>query len=258
MKRCIVLCSLLIVITVLSGCGETAETADLAQSKSTLYILMYHNFVPDGQECNDFTTSESHFRRDLQWLTEQGYSFVLPSELAAGEPLPEKAVMLTFDDGYSSNYEIAYPLLQEYDAKAVIALITKRIEDEVSGFLTWDMCREMLQSGIVEIGSHSHDVHILADQGVARNEGESREDYEARVFPDIQTSIALIQQELGITPVYFAYPYGKTEEWIADYIQEHFTVTVTTAWGAADTSGGLYNLPRYNIHDQSDLSSFMP
>lgn len=246
---------ILAAVAVLSGCGMFQS--EVPEPVSPLCVLMYHNFVPDGQECNDWTTTESQFREDLQWLKENGYSFVLPSQLAAGDPLPEKAVMLTFDDGYASNYEIAYPLLQEYDASAVIALITKRIVDGEAGFLTWDMCREMLQSGRVEFGSHTHDVHALVNQGVARSEGESQSDYEKRVIPDLQTSIDLIQQELGITPIFFAYPYGKTEPWIADYIQEHFDVTVTTNTAMADLANGLYELPRYNMNSSTSLSNYL-
>ena len=105
----------------------------------TLYILMYHHFVPDtDEELNDWTLTESRFREDLQWLADNGYTTVLPRELAAGEPLPEKAVMLTFDDGYASNYQIAYPLLQEFQAKAAIAMIVRRTVDAKPDFLTWE------------------------------------------------------------------------------------------------------------------------
>ena len=66
-----------------------------APANTRLYILMYHHFVPDGEDCNDWTTTVSHFREDLEWLRDNGYTCVLPRELAAGQPLPEKAVMLT-------------------------------------------------------------------------------------------------------------------------------------------------------------------
>lgn len=257
MKRYIIgLILVLALVAALAGCASKGLFSNPFKN-TTLQILMYHEFVPDGQKCNDWTTTESQFRADLEWLTEQGYHFVLPSELAAGEPLPKKAVMLTFDDGYASNYKIAYPLLREYNAKAVIALITKRIVDQKAGFLTWDMCREMLQSGIVEIGSHGHDVHIRAGQGVARDEGESQADYEKRVFPDIQTSIDLIEQELGTTPQFFAYPYGRTDEWITDFIHSHFDISVTTTTEVADLSGGLHELPRHNVNAKTTLSNFM-
>ena len=242
----------LFLTVVLSGCGL------LSRTKKPLYILMYHSFVPDGTTCNNWMTTESRFREDLQWIVDHGYSFVSPSQLVSGEPLPEKAVMLTFGDGYGDNYEIAYPILQEYGATATIALITKRIVDKQPGFLTWDMCREMAASGLVEIGSHGHDIHALANQGVARNEGESQADYEARVFPDIQTIIDLIQQELGQAPIFFAYPYGRTDPWITDFIGERFSVTVTTDYAVADVGDSLYDMPRFNMSDNVPITDYLP
>lgn len=248
---------ILTALSLLAGCAD-AQPEDPELPQKPLYILMYHSFAPDGTACNDWTTTASRFREDLRWIVDHGYSFVTPSQLASDEPLPEKAVMLTFDDGYADNYEIAFPILKEFNAPAVIALITKRIVDEKPGFLTWDMCREMLDSGLVEIGSHGHDVHALANQGVARNEGETQADYEARVFPDIQTSIDLIQQELGQAPSYFAYPYGRTDPWIAGYIAERFSVTVTTDFAVADVDDGLYNMPRFNMNANAKISNFLP
>ena len=62
---------------------------------TTLYVLMYHLFVDDGLPCNEWTVTKSRFREDVQWLTEHGYTTVLPRELAAGEALPEKPVLIT-------------------------------------------------------------------------------------------------------------------------------------------------------------------
>lgn len=223
-----------------------------------LYILMYHHFVPEGVECNTWMLTDTRFREDLQWLADHGYTTVLPSQLAAGEALPEKAVMLTLDDGYASNYQLAYPLLQEFQAKAVISLITHYTEDGHSSFLTWDMCSEMVQSGLVELGSHTHDCHDNDQHGIKRLKGESREDYEARVLPDLQTSIDLITEHVGVRPQFFAYPNGKVESWAKDFIREHFSVTVTTRHGAAELSGGLYSLPRCNVSMGVPLDEILP
>lgn len=88
-----------------------------------LPVLMYHHVVYDWQECNEMTVTAGRLERDLQWLAESGYEAVLPRELAEGAPLPEKPVLITFDDGYRSNYELAYPLLQKYHTKAAIAVM---------------------------------------------------------------------------------------------------------------------------------------
>ena len=166
--------------------------------------------------------------------------------------------MLTFDDGYRSNYELIYPLLQEYQARAVISVIGGYIQAEDPLFLTWDMCHEMARSGLVEIGSHTYACHDDGEHGVKRHKGESREDYEARVLPDLQTSIDLIQEKVGTAPVFFAYPNGKTEEWARDFIRAHFAVTVTTRHGSADISGGLYELRRCNVSMKVPVGDILP
>ena len=126
-----------------------------AEAGPSLYVLMYHDVVPEGTPCNPWTVTDTRLREDLQWLADNGWTTVLPGQLAAGDPIPEKAVMLTFDDGYRGNYELAYPLLQDFQAKAVISIVVSYVDGQNPDFLTWDMCREMSQSGLVEIGSHT-------------------------------------------------------------------------------------------------------
>ena len=238
---------------------ETPDPPPAVSTNHTLYILMYHSVVEgDDSGCNDWMTTTQHLREDLQWLKDHGYTSVLPSELASGTPLPEKAVLITFDDGYADNYQLAYPILQEFQAKAVIALIAERIQDGVPGFLTWDMCREMADSGLVEFGSHSYDSHREDPRGIKRMSGESREAYEARIFPDLEQSIQLIEDNVGQKVVYFAYPHGQTESWASDFLAQHFAVTVTTRHGSANTSGGLYDLNRFNINTRQTAHQYLP
>lgn len=224
----------------------------------TLYILMYHHFVEgSGEGLNNWTLTRDRFREDLQWLADHGYTTVLPSQLAAGEPLPERAVMLTFDDGYASNYQIAYPLLQEFNDRAVISMIVHHTVDESPDFLTWDMCREMAQSGLVEFGSHTYENHA-SENGIQREKGEKKEDYQTRMFPDLQSSIDLIEENVGVKVQFFAYPHGKTEPWASEFLAEHFAVTVTTQHGPANISWGLYDLPRHNVAMSTPLSQYLP
>ena len=228
-------------------------------SNHTLHVLMYHSVVEgDGSGCNDWMTTTQHLREDLQWLKDHGYTTLLPSELAAGTPLPERAVLITFDDGYADNYRLAYPILQEFQAKAVISMIVRRTAEGKPDFLTWDMCREMAASGLVEFGSHTYDLHAESPRGIQRLAGESREGYEARVFADIGESVRLIEENVGQKVCFFAYPHGQTESWASDYLREHFALSVTTRHGAASISKGLYDLPRYNINTKQPASKFLP
>ena len=229
-------------------------TPEPAPEKHTrLYVLMYHHFVPDGTEYNPWTLTASRFREDLQWLSDNGYTTVLPGELAAGMELPEKAVMITFDDGYASSYSLAFPLLKEFNAKAVISLITSTLERT----LTWTQCREMAQSGLVEFGSHTHAVHNTFLGGIQRLPDESQADYEARIFTDIMTSIELIEQNLSTKVQMFAYPYGKTDEWADQFMKDTFTVTVNSISTTANIKNDLYDLPRYNITMDTPLSMYL-
>jgi len=221
---------------------------------------MYHNLwegADAGKDVDSWTIGPQRFREDLQWLRDHGYTTVLPSEVIRGDPLPKRAVLLTFDDGYKSAYTQVFPILQEFGDKAVVSLITHWIEEGDPGYLTWEECREMADSGLVEFGSHTHDAH---EEGIRRREGECREDYEARVLSDIQRSIDLIREHLGAAPQFFAYPKGLTDKWALDYLLDRFQMTAVTRNGWNDITDwkGLYGLYRHNISVEEPPSFHLP
>ena len=232
-------------------------------------VLMYHHVVFNGEPCNEMTVTAGRLEQDLQWLAEHGYHTVLPRELAAGRPLPENPVLITFDDGYRSNYDLAYPLLQKYQAKAAIAIMVYMQDYWTGSFLSWDMCREMSASGLVEIGSHGYVTHNLDTRmgnfvagqanGVQRKENESDIDFQCRVLEDLRYSHQRIAVEVGVPPTYFAYPFGKTDPDADAYLDALFPVTVVTGPGkrSANLSKGLHQLPRYTITMQHAPSYFL-
>ena len=114
-------------------------------------ILMYHHLVEDGEETNSMAVTATKFRRDMEYLRAHGYVTLLPEELdgilRSRQQCPERAVVISFDDGYESNYTIAYPILQELGCKAVVALITSNIHDEQDARKSAVHCgRERMQS----------------------------------------------------------------------------------------------------------------
>ena len=78
------------------------------------------------------------------------------------------------------------------------------------------------------------------------------------MFSDIETSIRLIEENLGSAPLFFAYPGGQTDSWAKEFIKEHFAVTVITRHGPADLSKGLYSLRRHNISLIEGVEDFLP
>jgi peptidoglycan/xylan/chitin deacetylase (PgdA/CDA1 family) len=222
-----------------------------------LYVLMYHSVAPDGTECNAWTITESTFRAHMQYIADRGYTVVAPSDLVSGEPLPEKGVMITFDDGYADNFTAALPILEEFDYKAVVALITSCMETSDGAFwMDWQMSRQAAQGGTLELGVHTHATHKYP--GIQRWEGESREEYRQRLSADLDTAIALIQEKAGMTPIYFAYPQGIKDEWATDLIDGRFQVTGTSFIGVNDPDNGTHDLMRYNVGESTDLTAILP
>ena len=231
-----------------------------------LPVLMYHHMVPDGQDCNDMTVTPGKFRSDLETVLAMGYTPVLPRELAAGDALPEKPILITFDDGYRSNYDLVYPILREYGVKACISIIVLMPDLPTDNFCTWEQLREMTDSGLVEVGSHSYRLHNLGEDkgnyekdgtnGVERRPGESDGDFQARVLDDIQKSHDRIAAELGSVTC-FAYPFGCTDPDAKALVDALFPVSLMTVPQCADLARGLHDLPRYAVHMETNLADLL-
>lgn len=183
-----------------------------ANTASKVPILMYHNLTNDPSAVTSMTITGERFQEDMEYLEYNGYTPLLSADLidirAGKEAMPERPVMITFDDGYRSNYDIAYPILQKTGMKAVIALIGKsiRANDNTEAnrfFLKWDEAAEMADSGLVELASHTYNLHnpqyggLTAPDGIngiQRLKGESQAAYNKRVGEDLKQSIDLITQ----------------------------------------------------------------
>ena len=226
-----------------------------------LPVLMYHHMVPDGQDCNDMTVTPGKFRADLETVLAMGYTPVLPRELAAGDALPEKPILITFDDGYRSNYDLVYPILREYGVKACISIIVLMPDLPTDNFCTWNQLREMTASGLVEIGSHSYRLHNLDGDGGNFESGgangvESDTDFQTRVLDDIQLSHDRIAEELGGVTC-FAYPFGCSDPDAKALVDELFPVTLMTMPKCADLAKGLHDLPRFTVTMKTDLEKLL-
>jgi len=235
--------------------------------KDPMPILMYHHVVPDGEPCNEMTVAVSKLEADFRFILEAGYTPVLPRELISGEALPEKPILITFDDGYTSNYKLLYPLLQKLEMKAVISAIVWMPDIPTTNFCSWEMYREMSDSGLVEIASHTYKLHNLGERngsftpdgvnGIQRMPEESDAEFQTRVLDDIQKSHQRLEEELGCAVTCFAYPFGVEEPDAEALIEELFPVTLMTKAGTADLADGLRKLPRWTVTMDTDLSSIL-
>lgn len=219
----IIVISFCLVELLLPSTGKNVQTAAQTNGELKLPVLMYHHILKNEARLGDYVISPAQLESDFKYITEHGYTSISSEELLSyvnGGTLPEKCVMITFDDGYESVYEYAFPLLKKYKLKATVSIIGKHTDifsnpnepNNVNyGHLSWDQLREMQKSGFVEIENHTYDMHENAGKsryGIRIKKGESTESYKAALTKDIGGLTKQIKEEIGVTPITFAYPFG--------------------------------------------------
>ena len=209
----------IILVLFLSHLGKLVFSAEIPKNSVFLPIVMYHSVTPDTYSA--YQVTQTQLRNDLRYLSEHGYETVSAAQLIAyanGKgSLPEHPVMLTFDDGFYNNLSLAHPLLEEFDMCAVVSVVgqfTQELAPEDShadaySYLTWEDINALLQSGRVEIGSHTYDLHSMDTRaGCSIRYGEDAAAYTKLLRDDLSQLQGLMQEETGIMPIAFAYPFG--------------------------------------------------
>lgn len=229
--------------------GHEVRQASKADTAVLLPVAMYHSVTDVGDSPGQYVISPSMLENDLNYLSEHGYTTVTVNDLIAyvmdGASLPEKPVMLTFDDGYYNNYCNAYPLLQKYDMRAVLSSVGALTEqfsqtDDPEEHEAWSYCtraelKEMADSGVIEMQNHSYNFHTLDQRkGCLRKSGENTETYRAMFIDDTQQAQDLFT-EIGIAkPICYTYPYGALNEETEELIgQCGFTASLSCEEGIA-------------------------
>ena len=205
--------------------SQTALSED--EISTQVPILMYHHLSEDVT--NSEMVSPEQFEAQIRALSEAGYTGVSFDELRAyvlrGEPLPEKPVVITFDDGYRSNYTLAYPILQKYGMKATIFAIGvsfgkdhyKDTDYTITPHFGADEAAEMTASGLISIQSHTYDMHqwppyetgLAVRENILQLPGESEESYVQALTEDFTRSRALLEGATGQPVDVLAYPAGQ-------------------------------------------------
>jgi biofilm PGA synthesis lipoprotein PgaB len=216
-----------------------AVTAARAHAEP-FHVLAYHDVrdsVSGDFDADQYAVSTRNLIDHFTWLRENGFHPVSIDDLLAAQrgdrALPAKPVLITFDDGFRSVYTHVLPLLKLFGYPAVVSVVTDWIEHDANvqqagrtltraDFLTWEQVAELSRSGLVEIASHSHDLHRGVrgnpqgneqPAGVTRrvaDDGSYESDaaYRARVRADLSTSAALIERHTGRRPRVMTWPYG--------------------------------------------------
>lgn len=239
----------------------TAATAE--STEIDVPIIMYHAVSAIESMQGDYVISPQEFEEDLKYLTENKYTTVFVKDLVeyvnGSGDLPEKPIVLSFDDGYYNNYLYVYPLLKKYNCKALISPIAyfselyseNGIENEQYTHCTWKQIKEMYDSGYVEFGNHSYNLHSYGNgrNGIGKMCGEDTESYKSTIKCDIEQAQNIIKINTDITCETFAYPFGVWCDSSLEVLKEmDFKAVLTVESGINHLSKGktedLYTLKR--------------
>lgn len=216
-------------------------------------ILMYHYVSelppnPDRYR-RDLTVLPENFAAQLQYLANAGYHTITLDDLylywTEGYPLPEKPIILTFDDGYRDAYEIVFPMLLKHGFTGTFFVLATPAHFEHPDYLTWAQMKEMSDAGM-DIEAHGRD-HV---------------DLRGRSYDYLVYQILGIQEAIhyhtGRLPRFFCYPSGRYDaDVIAVLRSAGYWGAVTTRWGDTVTFADRYEMPRIRIRGSDTLESFI-
>ncbi|MFH1189436.1 MAG: polysaccharide deacetylase family protein [Candidatus Omnitrophota bacterium] len=205
-------------------------------------VLMYHS-VDYNDKATKLSVRPESLETHMKYFRDNRYNVVTLDKMIDyirnKEKVPPKTVAITFDDGYYNNYKHAYPILKKYGIPATIFVIVNKIGTE--GYLGWKEIREMSDSGIVTIGSHTISHKWLPSLGTKELKNE------------LTSSKAILEEKLGKPVTAVCYPMGahnsrvEREASLAGY-----SYAVATNTGRLSPSDDLYAIKRIKISRTSD------
>jgi len=203
---------LIVVAVFFAAAAASARWTWWCRAVGGLPVLVYHKIgaPPAGSQLKDLWVSPEKFRAQVAWLLAHGYTTVLFSDVMKAhknnKPLPAKAVLITFDDGYENNYAHAYKILRELGAKGNIFVVFNTIgkanlwhnpaTESWVNMAGIEMLKEMQDSGVIEFGSHTMNHPNLGKIPLEDAAWELTE------------SKKQLEGALGKEMCAFAYPYG--------------------------------------------------
>lgn len=264
-------CQLLVLLLLLAATSISTVFASHVPQQVSIPILLYHDIQDTGE--GDSTISKKVFLSHLDAIQKAGYNTVTFQQVISfvkhGLSLPEKPILITFDDGYLSNYKIAWPALRARGMVGTIFVIGSSVGKDtykdtgVSTIphFTYGQAREMIDSGVMSIQSHTYDLHQYRPleldggrKGVLPKEGETAEAYLQVLQQDFQRSKDTLYQNTGAIIQVLAYPHGLyTQDSETISTQLGFSVTLTTQAKPAlvrhNDPDSLHLMGRYSIDD---------
>lgn len=216
------------------------------ENQRTVPILMYH-YIDTGIN-NDLMTPKDKFRQQMLYLKNAGFHTITLDQLygfmTKGDKLPEKPIVITFDDGYEDNYTNAYPVLKEMGFKATIFVVSGGTGKGPFPYMNDSELSELDKNGI-DIEPHTVDHKKLDTLSYQDQKNE------------IELSKSILQAKLGKKMKYFAYPYGQYNEDTLKILKENgFKMAFSTVHGRAGRTNNIYRIKRIYIGNSFSMERY--
>lgn len=234
----------LVLAACLIVCSASIHTEEIGDKE--LVVIMYHSILKDSERTGKYVVRPESVDNDIKYLMEHGYESVSASEVISysmgEENLPDKAFMLTFDDGCYNNMVYLMPILEKYNANAVISVVGSYSEkfSEINeanaaySYLRWCDIKQMKESGRVEFGNHSYDYHKIKNGRIGAKivKYEEPEKYKTRFYNDMNKTHNLLLENCGIDTKIYTYPYGAYCDESEDVLKDNgYLMTFTCTEG---------------------------
>ena len=186
-------------------------------SANNAVILMYHNVSNDTSPLT--SVSPDVFKKHMEYLADNDFSVWPLSKvlkyLESAQSLPDRTVVITFDDAYASVYTQAFPILKAKGWPFTVFVTTQYISDANKNFMSWEQLREVQQSG-AEIGNHSNThAHLIR-----KHKDETQKQWKHRIIDEIIQAQSILEQRVATPIKVFAYPYGEYSKSLKEIIRE--------------------------------------
>ena len=202
-----------------------------------LISLMYHRFEENKYPSTNIRIDD--FEKHIKIIQENNIRFINPKnfENEIKNNKKQRKILLTIDDGFSSFYQNAWPLLKKEKIPFILFVSTREVG--AFNYMTWDQIREISKEDFVEIGNHSHTHEYLVD--------ESKD----LILDDIKKSISIFKDQLGKNSDFFSYPFGEYSLEFKKLIKSlGFKYAFGQHSGVIDETKDFYELPRFPINEK--------
>lgn len=188
-----------------------------AEAEPSVSILMYHHVSASTPRSTSLSPDE--LRAHLSYLRDNNFNVISLTDAIDGirgdKELPEKAVVLTFDDAYENIFSAGHPIMQEFDMPWTLFVTTDPVGERPGRYMSWDQIRQLHADGVI-IANHSLDhAHMPRRQGF-----NSEQDWRQAMAENILQAEQKILDEVGVSYQLFAFPYGEYDNELLDIIDE--------------------------------------